>query len=167
MEEALNEKNLDLKFKYRVAREKGGDGILRCFSCATCTLSCPVHLVDEEFNPRKIIRLTLIGVKEEVLKSPFIWLCSACYLCFERCPQDVKITDLMTALKNIAVKEGVVPPSLEAQLDLLKTHGRLYEIGDFENKKRAKQGVPPILEGKDLAVKVLEIAKLLNLEGKI
>lgn len=166
MEETLTEKNLDLKFKYQVIKEKGGEKLFRCFSCATCTLSCPVHVVDEEFNPRRIVRLTLIGAKEEVLKSPFIWLCSACYLCSERCPQDVRITDLMTALKNIAVKEGIIPPSLEAQLELLKAHGRLYEIGDFENKKRAKQGVPTLQEMKELALKVLDLAELLNLKGE-
>ena len=159
MEKTLTEKDLDLKFKYRIMQEKGGERIVRCFSCDTCTLSCPVRLVDEEFNPRRIIRLALLGAKEEVLHSPFIWLCSACYLCSERCPQDVKITDLMTALKNIAVKEGLMPPSPPAQLDLLQQHGRLYEIGEFENKKRAKQSLPALEERREFSARLLELCK--------
>lgn len=162
MGKTLTEKDLDLKFKYRIMQEKGGEMIVRCFSCATCTLSCPVRLVDEEFNPRRIIRLALLGAKEEVLRSPFIWLCSACYLCSERCPQDVKITDLMIALRNIAVKEGILPSSLQAQLDLLYKHGRLYEIGEFENKKRVKQSVPTLEEKRELAARVLEFFKLIT-----
>jgi|YelNatPaOPRAMG01_1025707.scaffolds.fasta_scaffold00114_23 heterodisulfide reductase subunit C len=159
MEKTLTEKELDLKFKYRIMQEEGGERIVRCFSCNTCTLSCPVRLVDEEFNPRRIIRLALLGAKEEVLHSPFIWLCSACYLCSERCPQDVKITDLMTALRNIAVKEGIMPPSLQAQLDLLQQHGRLYEIGEFENKKRARQSLPSLEEKRELSAQAIELFK--------
>ncbi len=166
MGKTLTEKDLDLKFKYRIMKEKGGERIVRCFSCDTCTLSCPVRLVDEEFNPRRIIRLALLGAKEEVLRSPFIWLCSACYLCSERCPQDVKITDLMTTLRNIALKEGVIPSSLEAQLDLLYQHGRLYEIGEFENKKRLKQSLPALEEKRELTARVLELFKEILPVGK-
>ena len=38
---------------------------------------------------------------------------------FERCPQDVKIPELMNAIKNIAVREGYLPPAMKIQLDLL------------------------------------------------
>ena len=51
-------------------------------------------------------------MRKEVLSSDFIWLCSACFSCHERCPQDVKITDLIGAMRNIAVKEGYVHPNL-------------------------------------------------------
>jgi heterodisulfide reductase subunit C len=163
MGKTLTEKELDFQFKYRIMREKGGEKIVRCFSCATCSLSCPVRAVDEEFNPRRIIRLALLGAKEEVLRSPFIWLCSACYLCSERCPQDVKITDLMTALRNIAVEEGILPSSLQAQLDLLYKHGRLYEIGEFENKKRSKQLLPALEEKKESVISILELLNLNSL----
>ena len=77
--------DLDPNFKYEVAREPGGENIRYCFACGTCTASCPVRAVDEKYNPRKIIRMVLLGMKEEVLKSDFIWLCSTCYTCHERC----------------------------------------------------------------------------------
>jgi heterodisulfide reductase subunit C len=41
-----------------------------------------------------------------VLNSNTIWLCSSCYTCAVRCPKEIKITDVMYALKRLAVKEG-------------------------------------------------------------
>lgn len=154
-EKVIDVSTLDAGFKFLVMKEPGGQYITRCFACGTCTAGCPVREVDDRYNPRKIIRMALLGMKERVLSSDFIWLCSSCYTCQERCPQDVRITDLMTAMKNIAVREGYVPESYKAQVALLRDHGRLYEIGEFENKKRSKMGLPPITESAEEVAKIL------------
>lgn len=137
---------LDPDFKYQIQKEPGGENINRCFACGTCTAACPVREVNEKYNPRKIIRMAVLGMKDKVLSSDFVWLCSSCYTCYERCPQDVRITELMNAMKNIAVKEGHIHPSFVAQIEALTSHGRLYEIGDFDNKKRVKYNLPQIKE---------------------
>ncbi len=144
MQEVIKIKELDKNFKYQVMKEPGGKALLKCFACGTCTASCPVREVDERFNPRKIIRMTILGMKKEVLENEFIWLCAGCYLCQERCPQDVRITDLMTAIRNVAVKEGYIHPSFVAQVTFLYKLGTLYEVTEFDNKKRAKLGLPQI-----------------------
>jgi len=138
---------LDPRFKLLIASEPGGENIKKCFSCGTCTAGCPVREVTDRYNPRKIIRMALLGLKKEVLSSQFIWLCSSCYTCFERCPQDVRIPELMNAIKNIAVREGYLPSAMKTQLDLLSSFGRLLEITDFENEKRKESNLPP-LQGK-------------------
>ncbi len=143
---------LDPNFKFLIAAEPGGENIKRCFSCGTCTAGCPVREVTDRYNPRKIIRMALLGMKKEVLSSQFIWLCSSCYTCFERCPQDVKIPELMNAIKNIAVREGYLPPAMKVQLDLLASFGRLLEITDFENEKRKESNLPPV-QGKTEDIK--------------
>jgi len=140
----IDSKKLDPNFKYEVAAEIGGANITRCFACGTCTTGCPVREIDEKYNPRKIIHMVLLGLRERVLKSDFIWLCSTCYTCYDRCPQDVQLTTIMTALKNIATREGYIHPSFKEQARLITTFGRLYEIEDFDNKKREKLGLPPI-----------------------
>jgi heterodisulfide reductase subunit C len=153
-------KQADPGFKYRVAEKPGGERVKSCFACGTCTASCPVREIDDRYNPRKIIRMVLLGLKDEVLGSDFIWLCSSCYSCFERCPQNVKITDLMTALKNLAVEAGHLPPALRMQAGLLKEHGRLYEIEEFDNKKREKMELPAVkLKHTDIG-KIMELCKL-------
>jgi heterodisulfide reductase subunit C len=135
---------LDPKFKYEVAKEMGGKNITRCFSCGTCTAGCPVRAIDSKYNPRKIIHMVLLGMRERVLKSDFIWLCSTCYTCYDRCPQGVHLTEIMTALKNIAVREGYVHPSFREQARLVGSQGRLYDVEDFDNRKREKLGLPPL-----------------------
>jgi len=50
----------------------------------------------------------------------------------------------MTALKNIAAREGYIHPSFKEQARLVTTFGRLYEVEDFDNKKREKLGLPSI-----------------------
>jgi len=142
----IDASQLNPTFANQIAAEPGGEHIWRCFACGTCTASCPVREVTERYNPRRIIRMAALGLKEAVLSSDFIWLCSTCYSCYERCPQDVRITELMNAIKNIAVREGYIHPSFRTQVGLLRHHGRLYEITGFENEKRVEQDLPAITE---------------------
>jgi heterodisulfide reductase subunit C len=150
----IDSKELDSDFKYEVAAEIGGANINRCFACGTCTAGCPVREIDEKYNPRKIIRMVLLGMRERVLKSDFIWLCSTCYTCYDHCPQDVQLTSIMTALKNIAAREGYIHPSFKEQARLVSKFGRLYEVEDFDNKKREKLGLPPIKKNFDDITKI-------------
>jgi heterodisulfide reductase subunit C len=137
---------LDPNFRNEIVAEPGGERFMRCFSCGTCVAGCPVAGTTERYNPRRIIRMALLGMRQEVLASEFAWLCSTCYTCYERCPQDVHIPELMNAIRNIAVREGHVPETFRLQSELLRDHGRLYEITDFENERRVEQGLPPIQE---------------------
>jgi heterodisulfide reductase subunit C len=100
----LNE--LDLDFKYEIRKEPGGEGIMHCFACGGCTARCPVREIDEKYNPRKIIRMALLGLKEEVFRSEFVWLCSSHSRCAGRCPQEVTIGAIASACRNMAMREG-------------------------------------------------------------
>ena len=140
----INLDRADPNFKKELAGQPGGEKISACFMCRSCTASCPITAVNDTFNPLRIIRMALYGLKAEVLKSDFIWLCSSCYACQERCPQGVSITEFMTLLKNLAVKAGNMPQGIRAQRDTIKGEGRIYPIDDFDNKKRAKAALPPI-----------------------
>ena len=149
---------LDPKFKYEIAKQPGGENIKVCFGCGICTASCPVREIDETYNPRKIIRMALLGMRDAVLKSAFIWLCSTCYTCTERCPQGVRFTDVINAIKNIAAEEGYIHPALRMQAELLEKEGRLYEIGDFDNKKREKLGLPRVHSEKNVISEIFKVS---------
>jgi len=149
--------DLDFGFRSEIAAEPGGEMVRYCFQCGTCTASCPVRAMDDKFNPRKIIRMAILGMKKEVLTSSFVWLCSSCYACQQRCPQGVKITGIMGALKNIAVRNRLVPAMFAGQVATLKAHGRVYEVGELENEKRARLGLPQITEMPDEIRKILEM----------
>jgi heterodisulfide reductase subunit C len=151
--------DLDFGFRDEIAAEPGGEMVRFCFQCGTCTASCPVRAVEDRFNPRRIIRMAMLGMKKDVLTSSFVWLCSSCYACQQRCPQGVKITGIMGALKNVAVRNGLVPAMFAGQVASLRLHGRVYEVGELENEKRAKLGLPQITEMPD------EIRRILDMTG--
>jgi heterodisulfide reductase subunit C len=121
-EQVLSVNELDLSFCEEVASQPGGEHIRRCFACGTCAAGCPVTEVDPAYNPRKIIRQVLFGMRAEVLSSPLIWYCQVCYRCYARCPQKVNFTDVMRALRYLAIKGRY------ASSDTLK---RLEEVDRF------------------------------------
>lgn len=113
----LNAAKLDQDFRNEVASRPGADSIKKCFSCGTCTGACPVFRVEAEYNPRKIIRMILLGMRKEVLSSKTIWLCARCYACTAHCPQGVSFADVMVVLRDMAVKAGFASPDLQEKTD--------------------------------------------------
>ena len=103
--EIIDTGNVDPDFKFLVASDEDGAGILKCFACGSCTVRCPEQKVKPEYNPRLIIRKTLIGLKDEVFRSEFLWICSSHFLCLSKCPQDVNIKGVMDAVRNRRIFE--------------------------------------------------------------
>ncbi|MBU0595736.1 4Fe-4S dicluster domain-containing protein [Candidatus Bipolaricaulota bacterium] len=114
--ETLEVGKLDPTFCDEVAAQPGGEHIRRCFACGTCVAGCPVSEVAPEYSPRKIIRQILFGMREEVLSSPLMWYCLVCYRCYARCPQNVNFTDVMRALRYLALKGNHAPPDVLAKV---------------------------------------------------
>jgi len=140
----LNE--LDTKFKYDVADEPGGENIKLCFACGLCTASCPVSDINSEYNPRKIIRMVLLGMRKEVLSSGFIWLCTQCYTCQAHCPQNVNFSDVMKTLRSMALREGYVHPSFVKQIkeiDAFSQRLRYQMVISIVDRKSEKVKVDP------------------------
>jgi heterodisulfide reductase subunit C len=129
---------LNSNFKYEVSREIGGQNIQLCFNCGICTVSCPVRKVDNSYNPRRIIRMVLYGMKREVLSSEAIWKCVHCCTCYERCPQNVKFAEVIEALRILAVGEAkkgnieIKSPQYGFDTiftDSILSNGRVFEAG--------------------------------------
>jgi len=102
------EAELDREFRATIAHMAHGEKFYTCIQCGTCSATCPVsHFMD--ITPRKIIAMVRAGFKEEVLRCFTIWLCASCHSCTADCPREIKITDVMYALKQLAIKEGIYP----------------------------------------------------------
>lgn len=103
-----------------------------CFQCRKCTNGCPVTFAMDLY-PDEVIRLVILGQREKVLNCRTIWVCAACETCTTRCPNGVKIAELMDCLKEVAIKEGVPSPQPQILtlhqtfLDDLKRRGRAFE----------------------------------------
>lgn len=76
-----------------------------CYQCKKCTAGCPTaEFMD--IKPNEIIRHIQYGNKSKLLSSEAIWLCVACETCGERCPNDIKISRLMSVLRRMAIEEN-------------------------------------------------------------
>jgi heterodisulfide reductase subunit C len=165
-DERIDSSTLDPNFKFEIAKEPGGENILYCFQCGTCVSVCPVSAKNDKYDPRKIIWMSLLGLREEVLSSEAIWLCSTCYNCYVRCPQNVKITSVITAIQNIASREGYLHSSYDAGVKAMHETGRTTELSEFENQQREKLGCPPIKENPDRVRKIIKETGILEDKGE-
>lgn len=100
-----------------------------------------------------------MGLEPELLKDGTIWLCSTCYTCLERCPQKVGCAEIITEMRNLASEDGTAPPAFQMQMEALKKFGRVYEIEDFDNKKRGKMGLAVLNSEADLTTLLAEKAE--------
>ncbi len=124
----------DHSFLEEVCSLPGAETLRACIQCGTCTGSCPAAN-EMQFSPRTINAMVKAGMRDEVLSSNSMWLCLSCYLCAERCPKGVKVTDIMYALKRLAIRHDGEnywdpTPVLERTfVDCVNLTGRLPEIG--------------------------------------
>lgn len=101
-------KEINAGFSSEVTDIPGGEYLNRCFSCGACSGICPVSQAIPDFDPRKIIHMIRMGLKDRLLKSDLLWFCSRCRSCVFVCPQDVRFADIMTALRDLAMQEGII-----------------------------------------------------------
>ena len=121
----------EIPFKKQIRGTPGGANVLNCFLCGSCTAGCPVNEIDNAYNPRKIMRMILLDIKEEVLNSQEIWKCNQCHTCVAHCPQDVRFADVLQTLRKIAIEEDYAPVSLADEIksiDLAMHKLRLEKI---------------------------------------
>ena len=157
----------DAEFSEAVAKA-GGEKINVCFQCGTCVASCPVNRFEETYNPRLILRMAMLGLKKRVLPSDTIWLCAACYSCTQRCPRGVRPTEVIRAIRNLAVKRGYIPRFFKTLGSAIVNFGRIYEEEEFVNEMRADLELPPVppvnLEEVTKVLEYTKIRKLLTAE---
>jgi len=96
-----------LTFADQVRSIPGGEHLEMCYSCGTCVSKCMIQQkLEPEYNPRRLLRLVTMDMREEAFTSPTTWLCSACDLCYPACPQQIHISGVIGAVKQLAVEAG-------------------------------------------------------------
>lgn len=128
-----SEQELRRRFLQEARLIPGGERIARCLQCGTCTGSCPVSYA-MDISPRMVVALFRAGQIEEILRSRTIWICASCYMCTTRCPQAIKITDILYALKRMAMDAKLYPDHFPVYLlsrsfvRIVNRYGRNHEI---------------------------------------
>ena len=104
----ITSKEINSAFSAEVTDIPSGEYLNRCFSCGACSGICPVSQAIPDFDPRKIIHMVRMGLKNRLLHSDLLWFCSRCQSCVFVCPQDVRFADIMSALRDLAMQEGII-----------------------------------------------------------
>ncbi len=156
--ETILSESRDPVFRNLVLKSPGCEKIPTCMQCGICAGSCPVsHEMD--YTPRELVRMIQLGLKQEVLNSNTIWICTTCFSCSVRCPRGIRPTELMEALKPIAIAEGVKNKNARFDgvfSDVVKKNGRAseflliskYSLGEPEMIKQVPFGLALISKGK-------------------
>jgi len=71
-----------------------------CLSCTTCATSCPFVDAHSNMNPRIFMRKLILGMKEDILKDPFVWNCTNCTRCTMTCPQHIQVGALVRTVRG-------------------------------------------------------------------
>jgi len=150
---------LDPDFKSEVMKHEEAKGLNACFACGTCTAGCPIHEIFPEYDPKKLAKMVKLGMREEVLTSPYIWYCTTCHNCEQHCPQNVKFFNILNVLKNMAAKKGYSPnPWVEQTKQIIKT-GLVFTTDEALFKKRRSFSLP------DLKLDGSKVKKIIKLTG--
>ena len=136
---------VDFRFREKLNKVQGGKHHNYCYQCSACVAVCPAARFTEEFNPRVILLKALLGMEEELTGSGSpIWLCTNCYSCYERCPQDVRPIEVIIALKNMAVENEKAPASLAKLSENIGRTGVSVTITSAVNRRRKELGLPEL-----------------------
>jgi len=148
-------------FEFRNELIKEDFSLNYCYQCGTCSSSCPVAFVTKgEFNPRKIIEQSLLGLKDMLLKDqkPNLWLCCTCQMCVEECPQNVFLTEIFERIKNKIVLLGEpYPEAFKIQAKSVLQNGLAIPLTQPIIRRRDQLGLSDVE-----SANIKELKKLLD-----
>lgn len=82
-----------------------------CYTCGTCSSSCPVGTATGLLRPHELVYHARLGRYEPMLAMRDIWYCIGCNRCSNLCPMLVKPSALLRNLQREAVARKLVGPS--------------------------------------------------------
>ena len=131
--------DIDKEFTQKFV-DAGIETVDHCFQCGTCGGGCPSGR-RTPYRVRQIVRKCLLGLREEVVSDPALWMCTTCYTCQERCPRSVKIVDIIKMARNEAAKAGYMADAHKATGSYVIKFGHGVPINDKTKDLRKAIGL--------------------------
>lgn len=117
----------------REKRKLAGQYAELCLTCGTCAGGCPVTGV-EGLDVRKVVRLAVLGLDQEVIDSKFPWVCTLCGRCEHACPMNIDLLKLLRSARGLRARDkvpGVLHKGVEMCLKTGNNVGIPQEDFDF------------------------------------
>lgn len=109
MAEAIKAANLDPKFREEVAGRLKAFDLGNCLACGMCSAGCPYNDLLPGHDPRKLLRKILLGMREEVISDPYIWICNTCERCTVECPMKINFAVMVRSIRGNYIPKDKVP----------------------------------------------------------
>ncbi|MDV0447329.1 hypothetical protein MsAg5_12130 [Methanosarcinaceae archaeon Ag5] len=146
MKESINSSEIDKTFFNELKKDKGTEKVLLCFNCNGCSTGCPMKDIEPNFDIKRYMRMAGLGLKNRILNDEYLWYCTTCYKCQERCPEGVLNVDTLLRMRTMAVHEGIMLEPHKDVANFVVTTGHAVPINDSNKEKRKELGlteVPP------------------------
>lgn len=136
----LNLSDKDVSLINELGKE-GGD-IKKCIQCGACMSICPVAISGFEFPNKRLFKLIILEMGQEVLEHKSPWICVSCHRCIDVCPRDVNPHSIYFALRRLQSRHFRNPKVFEDFVRRIHSHGFSVEVPD--NERRKSLGLPEI-----------------------
>ena len=127
-----------------------------CYQCGTCVSTCAAGMVNPAKNIRKLIQ-HILGSRNFIPleEGDLLWACATCYQCEDRCPEGVPLTTLLVHLRNLAAEKGLIPTSVQKEIESLAACGFTFPPLKSILSRRKKLGLPDLPRPDELEMRTL------------
>jgi len=133
-EQTINLSKVKGEFKKKVEEMLPEGNFNLCLACGTCSAGCPATGL-EGLDPRKFLRMILLGLEEEAISSPWVWMCSMCQRCIYACPMQIDIPGLVYEARATWPREER-PKGIRGSCDMALKHDTCSAMGASEEDWR-------------------------------
>ncbi|MDY6791373.1 MAG: heterodisulfide reductase-related iron-sulfur binding cluster [Thermodesulfobacteriota bacterium] len=77
-----------------------GGNLNLCLTCGACSSGCPATGL-ANMDPRKFLRMVVLGMDKEITGNPWVWMCSLCQRCIHVCPMEVNIPGMVYEARKL------------------------------------------------------------------
>jgi heterodisulfide reductase subunit C len=94
-----------------------------CLGCKICASVCTVNDLAENTNPQEILQKLFLGnnIPDD---DPLVRYCTGCYRCTGACPWDIRIPEVIRALREELATESPFERAFKKSVSIW---GRVYE----------------------------------------
>ena len=140
----INTEDINNLFTNKIISEESCNKLFLCINCNGCSTGCPMTNITFNFNIKKFIRMASLGFEKNILNDKYLWYCTTCYKCQERCPEEIHNVDILLKLRTMAVSEGIMLPEHKAVATNVINTGHAVPINDNNKNKRKQLGLSEI-----------------------
>lgn len=115
--------NQDNSLSRTLNLETRGENLSECLTCGICNSRCSWYDGPGGPVPRRIVRMTLMGLGETLSESPMIWECHICNRCTLDCPMGIDMEKVVRKVRSTAAALGHLPEDLEKGVERRLTLG--------------------------------------------